>query len=679
MSRQFSNSYLAEFPGLLSFYEIRELLWYYITPNEFIHEIWIDDGNNQTFFSSTQMLNQDSSMRFGPYYPGTGSYLQEIINSANANTWIPESPVRIFENDNNLLTYIIVFPFSRTHYNTRVAILINGEIFYRTIGAIIPYERSAMAVIDGNGQIIYSHNNSINSAAEIIFAGETLNEGPSTIKTAEGDFFVYVMNSPQNQLSYVSIFPYRELTREVRQHTLVFSWILLGILLCGSFLIFLLMQFNYIPLRDIVRSYNAYSQAYSQYRKSGNNEEYPITNEIELIRKTLENISEENRSLSMMNEKYMREEMLFNLLKGKTTRSETLLNAGIDPASGKYMALIFQLENNKYLQFADFEKTIKKTLPSFIQIFLLESLENNSFIGIMSWKEDAIRIRDTLESLCMGVLSEHRNEIRIACGSRVGHIEGLSRSYSEAKIALRYQVKNEAQKIIEFQDMNMNIIPDNIYISAEMNTLEESVRSKNSRRTAFIISELIETIKNANTSYFYAVCLCYSIINIFIQEIHKIKNNAAREIIKKHQMLFLDNFDHPIENLITIVHSLSVETMRVLDNDQAHSRIVSKDNILKFIVENHRAGGFCIQTVQDHFGISLSNLSHQFKSYTGENISSYINALKMSYAKELLSSSDMTINEIAEKLGYFQTSSFIKRFKSIEGMTPREYRGKTAS
>ena len=105
-------------------------------------------------------------------------------------------------------------------------------------------------------------------------------------------------------------------------------------------------------------------------------------------------------------------------------------------------------------------------------------------------------------------------------------------------------------------------------------------------------------------------------------------------------------------------------------------RIAGMDNIKSFIDENYRNGNFSIQTVMDHFGMTHSNLSHQFKSYMGENISSYINTLKMNYAKELLSAGNLTVNEIGRKLGYFQTSSFIKRFKSTEGLTPGEYRSK---
>jgi AraC-like DNA-binding protein len=139
-------------------------------------------------------------------------------------------------------------------------------------------------------------------------------------------------------------------------------------------------------------------------------------------------------------------------------------------------------------------------------------------------------------------------------------------------------------------------------------------------------------------------------------------------------MLFLENFDHPVENLITIVLSLSRETMRVMDQDALSPVPANRNTILQYIGDNYRNPDFCVQTVSDHFGISFSNLSHQFKSYTGETVSSYISALKMNYAKELLSTSAMTVGEIAAVLGYFQTSSFIKKFKAMEGATPGEYR-----
>ena len=667
----FSNRTLIEYPRLQSYYKISAFLRNYTTLNEFINDIWIYDRENQWFFSSVNMLSYGSFIRFGSSYPDMVNTLVDIFNSTGGDIWIPETKVQIFRTSFSLMTYIIVYPYSATHNNIAVAVFMEKDIFERALRAVIPYGKSTAAIIDRQGQIIYNLNPTLNNTLEKILARHEFIDGTKVINIDEGKFFIYGMNSAQNQLHYISLIPYSELTIEVRNHTLAFAISLLGLLLGGSFLIYLLMEYNYKPLKNVFSLY----KSLIGIRKT-DDDKNTVTNEIELIRITLENIHEENKTLSILNKKFLREEILFNLLKGNIINTDALHSIGIGHGSKIYTVVIFQFDKIKSINFKEFDFIINKVLSTLIKVFLIEYLEKNSFIGILEWQDETLKMQETLEILCTKIIEEKKSEIRAAFGSQVKQIDDISRSYLEAKTALRYQIRNMEQKVVEFQNINKNTIPENIYLHAEMNTLEESVKTKNSRRTAFIISELIDTIKNKNTSYFYAVCLCYNIINIFFLEIRRIRSNIAMEIFKKHQMLFLENFDHPIENLIVIVQSLSMETMRILDVEQTNPRIFNKENILKFIDKNFRNSDFCIQTIMDHFNISNSNLSHQFKIFIGENLSSYINTLKMNYARELLCSSNLTVNEIALKLGYFQTSSFIKRFKSTEGISPGEYRNK---
>jgi len=105
---------------------------------------------------------------------------------------------------------------------------------------------------------------------------------------------------------------------------------------------------------------------------------------------------------------------------------------------------------------------------------------------------------------------------------------------------------------------------------------------------------------------------------------------------------------------------------------------VKQENILKYIEAHYREKDFCVQTVADHFSLSFSNLSHQFKSNTGKNISSFISDLKLGYAKELLVTTNFSVSKIAVTLGYFQVSSFIRRFRQSVGMTPRMFRNRAS-
>ena len=52
----------------------------------------------------------------------------------------------------------------------------------------------------------------------------------------------------------------------------------------------------------------------------------------------------------------------------------------------------------------------------------------------------------------------------------------------------------------------------------------------------------------------------------------------------------------------------------------------------------------------------------------------YLTLLRVEHAKELLASTDMTIRDISIQVGYYDSGSFIRRFKQVTGETPLQYR-----
>ncbi|NLB72895.1 MAG: helix-turn-helix domain-containing protein [Firmicutes bacterium] len=72
--------------------------------------------------------------------------------------------------------------------------------------------------------------------------------------------------------------------------------------------------------------------------------------------------------------------------------------------------------------------------------------------------------------------------------------------------------------------------------------------------------------------------------------------------------------------------------------------------------------------------ISPSHLSHLFKKETGSAPIDYLTGLRLEKAKELLSSLDLSISEIAEKCGYEDPSHFSKVFKKAQGIPPSVFR-----
>ncbi len=81
-----------------------------------------------------------------------------------------------------------------------------------------------------------------------------------------------------------------------------------------------------------------------------------------------------------------------------------------------------------------------------------------------------------------------------------------------------------------------------------------------------------------------------------------------------------------------------------------------------------------LEYFEDKYHFNKYHLLKQFKKYIGVTITEYIIICRMSYSKELLKYSDLSVGEVALEIGITNTTHYINLFKKREGMTPLEYR-----
>ena len=96
-------------------------------------------------------------------------------------------------------------------------------------------------------------------------------------------------------------------------------------------------------------------------------------------------------------------------------------------------------------------------------------------------------------------------------------------------------------------------------------------------------------------------------------------------------------------------------------------------NICRYIDENYMDHNFSVKRVAEEFHMSPSNLSHFFKKATGQTLSQYVEYVRIREGVQLLSEMNIKISDIAVRLGYISTTSFIEAFKKHYGMTPKAY------
>jgi AraC-like DNA-binding protein len=81
-----------------------------------------------------------------------------------------------------------------------------------------------------------------------------------------------------------------------------------------------------------------------------------------------------------------------------------------------------------------------------------------------------------------------------------------------------------------------------------------------------------------------------------------------------------------------------------------------------------------VQYLASHLNISPSYLSDMLRYLTGQNTQQHIHNKLIEKAKELLSTTKLTVSEVAYQLGFEYPQSFSKLFKTKAKLSPLEFR-----
>ena len=116
------------------------------------------------------------------------------------------------------------------------------------------------------------------------------------------------------------------------------------------------------------------------------------------------------------------------------------------------------------------------------------------------------------------------------------------------------------------------------------------------------------------------------------------------------------------------------------DIDNARAELDVADDLVcsiqQFIVENFTDNGMSLDMVAKHVYVHPSYISRIFSQQFNTPFRTYINGLRVNLASKLLDETEKSIGDICHEVGFSDHSYFNRVFKSIRGLTPREYRNR---
>ncbi|MHB1314691.1 MAG: helix-turn-helix domain-containing protein [Christensenellales bacterium] len=229
----------------------------------------------------------------------------------------------------------------------------------------------------------------------------------------------------------------------------------------------------------------------------------------------------------------------------------------------------------------------------------------------------------------------------------------MYRYYPDAQITMPFK---------NLSDDDMILFNQKIRQKLELHQTEEAVR---------ILRELIEKLhadlivpKDIKTAIVYAVTIMFANVsfslsntaynidyNRFIKTVNLVKSRLETENIieefaqyyqHRHQKVNL-NISPPIKQAIEYINK----------------------NYMKKIT---------LESVASHIYLNKTYVSQLYKKQLNMSFGEYLEEVRISKAKNLLSNSYMSITQIAEEVGYTSQSYFTKVFKKKTGMGPLKYR-----
>lgn len=121
---------------------------------------------------------------------------------------------------------------------------------------------------------------------------------------------------------------------------------------------------------------------------------------------------------------------------------------------------------------------------------------------------------------------------------------------------------------------------------------------------------------------------------------------------------------------------INEKQLLVEENTGAVSRMPALDDVINYILANLG------QKADMRQAAKLANMSYyafsrQFKEAVGMNFSDYCNVLRIHLAEEMLVTTDLSIADIASRIGIDTQSYFSRLFKQINGVSPKEFRSQS--
>lgn len=388
---------------------------------------------------------------------------------------------------------------------------------------------------------------------------------------------------------------------------------------------------------------------------------------VEILSSISKNFEQEQEKLIKQEVNKIREIMLYDVKYEESFLNKSILSM-IYP-SLLYMVIIIQIEDNC----SEFDTTIFDTvLTYFFNKYHFFSLQNKNQIVILCNFDKIISERELNKQFsCLKI----KNNINI----RSIGISGIS-----GRIDSVHALYNEALRQMYFYKYSSHIM------TYEENDIKKVISKIDYRDIAKILEANSKEDMDA-------------LLNVYLARLLSIKCKDKLHLDKLHSIVISDvsiylqnlgltldtifgvntDYDDDIINIIddeqlkNSVQKILSEISNYLSEKEAKNRYSESVSKMVYYINNNYMKDISLDDIAETVNLHPNYASSLFKKEIGTSFIQYLNSYKIKKAKAFIkSNAELSLDKVAEMVGYENSGRFIKVFKKYCNITPGEYRNK---
>jgi len=303
--------------------------------------------------------------------------------------------------------------------------------------------------------------------------------------------------------------------------------------------------------------------------------------------------------------------------------------------------------------------------------YVVELIHDSTIALIVNMNNKSLMkdAQDIMTRTIKNIVEEQLNgRFVIGIGKAYDSIDMISRSFIEALAALENNNIKSGDDIIFFEDIDKLEKQIYWYPVAEQLQYLQSLKQGDGEQALEVLNVLFINIMEKNATNLMVKYICFDLINGIVKFVNEMN---------------IDDYEHDIEKLMEfntlkeLKERIQLLTIKLCDYIEERKR--SKDVelyklVLISINTKLQDSNLSLDSLANEYSVPAYYLSRLFKELMGSTFTEYISKLRMDKAKEMLIKTEKPIKDIYLYIGYTDPTSFMRRFKQLEGISPGQYR-----